>query len=194
MTMKITHLYSETAGNRPQAENVDVGQLWINTGDAIMGTKKQDGTLITFAQLSEAEKQAALNAIPKTGQVAGVTVSAVAGNTGTDAATIDDNSDTVLAGTLTANPFVVTANKTTAHKSTKLVLTKPQGITSSVTWNGVDLWLIGDEAPQFGDTEDEQELCVAIFTSPTKVAVNVVYNTEHPVEVEGGGAGAWGEI
>lgn len=194
MTMKITHLYSETAGNRPQAENVDVGQLWINTGDAIMGTKKQDGTLVTFAQLSEAEKQAALNAIPKTGQVAGVTVSAVAGNTDTDAATIDDNSDTVLAGTLTANPFVVTANKTTAHKSTKLVLTKPQGITSSVTWNGVDLWLIGDEAPQFGDTEDEQELCVAIFTSPTKVAVNVVYNTEHPVEVEGGGAGAWGEI
>lgn len=194
MTMKITHLYSETAGNRPQAENVDVGQLWINTGDAIMGTKKQDGTLVTFAQLSEAEKQAALNAIPKTGQVTGVTVSAVAGNTGTDAATIDDNSDTVLAGTLTANPFVVTANKTTAHKSTKLVLTKPQGITSSVTWNGVDLWLIGDEAPQFGDTEDEQELCVAIFTSPTKVAVNVVYNTEHPVEVEGGGAGAWGEI
>lgn len=194
MTMKITHLYSETAGNRPQAENVDVGQLWINTGDAIMGTKKQDGTLVTFAQLSEAEKQAALNAIPKTGQVAGVTVSAVAGNTGTNAATIDDNSDTVLAGTLTANPFVVTANKTTAHKSTKLVLTKPQGITSSVTWNGVDLWLIGDEAPQFGDTEDEQELCVAIFTSPTKVAVNVVYNTEHPVEVEGGGAGAWGEI
>ena len=185
MTMKITHLYSETAGNRPQAENVDVGQLWINTGDAIMGTKKQDGTLVTFAQLSETEKQAALNAIPKTGQVAGVTVSAVAGNTGTDAATIDDNSDTVLAGTLTANPFVVTANKTTAHKSTKLVLTKPQGVTSSVTWNGVDLWLIGDEAPQFGDTEDEQELCVAIFTSPTKVAVNVVYNTEHPVEIEG---------
>lgn len=194
MTMKITHLYSETAGNRPQAENVDVGQLWINTGDATMGTKKQDGTLVTFAQLSEEEKQAALNAIPKTGQVAGVTVSAVAGNTGTDAATIDDDSDTVLAGILTANPFVVTANKTTAHKTTKLVLTKPQGVTSSVTWNGVDLWLIGDKAPQFGDTEDEQELCVAIFTSPTKVAVNVVYNTEHPTEVEGGGAGTWGEI
>lgn len=194
MTMKITHLYSETAGNRPQAENVDVGQLWINTSDATMGTKKQDGTLVTFAQLSEAEKQAALNAIPKTGQVAGVTVSAIAGNTNTDAATIDDNSDTVLAGTLTANPFVVTANKTTAHKTTKLVLTKPQGVTSSVTWNGVDLWLIGDEAPQFGDTEDEQELCVAIFTSPTKVAVNVVYNTEHPTEVEGGGTGTWGEI
>lgn len=191
MALQITQLYSETAGNRPQVENVGVGQLWINAGDSVIGTKKNDGSLVTYAQFSESEKASLM---PKSGQVADVTASTIASATETDAATIDDDSNIVLAGTMTANPFVVSISKTTAHKATKLIISKPQGVTSSISWNGVDLWLIGEEAPQFGDTEDAQELCVGIFTSPTKVAVNVIYNTEHPVEVEGGGAGAWGEI
>lgn len=194
MTLQVKHLYSETAGNRPPAEQVDVGQLWINMGDATIGTKKSDGQLATYAQLTEAEREAVRNAMPKTGQVSGVTVSQVAAATETDAATIDDNSSTVLEGTLTANEFHVTINKTTAHKNTKLVLKKPAGVTGSVRWDGVDLWLIGDSAPVFGDTQEEQELAVGIFTSPTKVAVNVIYNTEHPVEIEATGGGEWGEI
>ena len=194
MTLQVKHLYSETAGNRPPAEQVDVGQLWINMGDSTIGTKKSDGQLATYAQLTEAEREAVRNAMPKTGQVSGVTVSQVAAATETDAATIDDNSSTVLEGTLTANEFHVTINKTTAHKNTKLVLKKPAGVTGSVRWDGVDLWLIGDSAPVFGDTQEEQELAVAIFTSPTKVAVNVIYNTEHPVEIEATGGGEWGEI
>lgn len=194
MTLQVKHLYSETAGNRPPAEQVDVGQLWINMGDSTIGTKKSDGQLATYAQLTEAEREAVRNAMPKTGQVSGVTVSQVAAATETDAATIDDNSSTVLEGTLTANEFHVTINKTTAHKNTKLVLKKPAGVTGSVRWDGVDLWLIGDSAPVFGDTQGEQELAVAIFTSPTKVAVNVIYNTEHPVEIEATGGGEWGEI
>lgn len=194
MTLQIKHLYSETAGNRPSADQVDVGQLWINAGDSTLGTKKNDGTVVTYAQLTEAEREAVRNAMPKTGQVAGVTISQIAGATDTDAATIDDNSDTVLEGTLTSNEFHVTVNKTTAHKNTKLVLKKPAGVTSTVTWTGVDMWLVGEKAPQFGDTQEEQELAVAIFTSPSKVAVNVIYNTEHPVEIEGGGTATWGEI
>lgn len=193
MALQIKHLYSETSGNRPTAEQVDVGQLWINAGDSTIGTKKNDGSIIAFAQLTEAERQIARNATPKTGQVSGITMSQVAGATGTDSATIDDNSETVLEGTLTANPFNVTVSKTTGHKNTKLVLKKPAGITSSVVWNGVDLWLIGDSAPEFGDTQEEQELAVAIFTSPTKTAVNILYNTEHPIEIEATG-GEWGTI
>lgn len=194
MTLQVKHLYSETAGNRPPAEQVDVGQLWINMSDATIGTKKSDGQLATYAQLTEAEREAVRNAMPKTGQVSGVTVSQVAAATETDAATIDDNSSTVLEGTLTANEFHVTINKTTAHKNTKLVLKKPAGVTGSVRWDGVDLWLISDSAPAFGDTQEEQELAVAIFTSPTKVAVNVIYNTEHPVEIEATRGREWGEI
>lgn len=194
MTLQIKHLYSETAGNRPSADQVDVGQLWINAGDSTLGTKKNDGTVVAYAQLTEAEREAVRNVMPKTGQVAGVTISQIAGATGTDAATIDDNSDTVLEGTLTSNEFHVTVNKTTAHKNTKLVLKKPAGVTSTVTWTGVDMWLVGEEAPQFGDTQEEQELAVAIFTSPSKVAVNVIYNTEHPIEIEGGGTATWGQI
>ena len=193
MALQIKHLYSETSGNRPTAEQVDVGQLWINAGDSTIGTKKNDGSVIAFAQLTEAERQIARNATPKTGQVSGITMSQVAGATGTDSATINDASETVLEGTLTANPFNVTISKTTGHKNTKLVLKKPAGITSSVVWNGVDLWLIGDSAPEFGDTQEEQELAVAIFTSPTKTAVNILYNTEHPIEIEATG-GKWGTI
>ena len=194
MTLQIKHLYSETSGNRPTAEQVDVGQLWINAGDSTIGTKKNDGSVIAYAQLTEAERQIARNATPKTGQVSGITMSQVAGATSTDSATIDDNSETVLEGTLTANPFTVTISKTTGHKNTKLVLKKPAGITSSVVWNGADLWLIGDSAPEFGDTQEEQELAVAIFTSPTKTAVNILYNTEHPVEIEATGGGEWGTV
>ena len=156
MTLQVKHLYSETAGNRPPAEQVDVGQLWINMGDSTIGTKKSDGQLATYAQLTEAEREAVRNAMPKTGQVSGVTVSQVAAATETDAATIDDDSSTVLEGTLTANEFHVTINKTTAHKNTKLVLKKPAGVTGSVRWDGVDLWLIGDSAPVFGDTQEEK--------------------------------------
>lgn len=193
MTLQIKHLYSETSGNRPTAEQVDVGQIWINAGDSTIGTKKNDGSVIAYAQLTEAERQVARNATPKTGQVSGITMSQVAGATGTDSATINDTSETVLEGTLTANPFTVTISKTTGHKNTKLVLKKPAGITSSVVWNGVDLWLIGDSAPEFGDTQEEQELAVAIFTSPTKTAVNILYNTEHPIEIEATG-GEWGTV
>ena len=58
MTLQVKHLYSETAGNRPPAEQVDVDQLWINMGDATIGTKKSNGQLATYAQLTEAEREA----------------------------------------------------------------------------------------------------------------------------------------
>lgn len=66
MTLQIKQLYSETEGNRPSKEQVDAGQLWINSGDSCIGTKKNDGTVVTYAQLTEAERETARSALTKT--------------------------------------------------------------------------------------------------------------------------------
>ena len=101
-TIQISNLYSESAGNRPATNKVAVGQLWLNLADSTIGTKRQDGTLIEFAQLSASEKQAALNGIPKSGQVSNVSVSLaeseVQGNV-----VINDSSNVVLGTTLGSN-------------------------------------------------------------------------------------------
>ena len=182
MTIQISNLYSESAGNRPATDKVAVGQLWLNLADSTIGTKRQDGTLIEFAQLSASEKQAALDGMPKSGQVSNVSVSLaeseVQGNV-----VINDSSNVVLGATLGSGTLTVTANKTSAHKTTKLTIRKAAGVTSSITWSGVDSWMLGS-APVFGDTSNEAELCVVIITSSTQVVANTLYNTEHPIEIE----------
>lgn len=190
---KLSNYYSPTAGNRPAAENVEVGELWINLADSVVGTKNTDGNLLEFAQFTADEKAKALaggDGIPKTGVVAGITMSSAADNK-TGNIVIDDDSNDVIACTLTGD-MTVTVNKTTGHKSTKLVVSKAANATGTITWEGVDEWLSTAAEPTFGASADAQELCVAIFSSPTINAVNTVYNTENPTEVSSDVT--WGSI
>ena len=192
--MKITQLYSETQGNLPNVGQVEVGQLWINAADSLIGTKKVDGTLVQYSQFSIQEKEKALNSIPKAGLISDLSLSQSAQQTSNNAVTIDDNSDLVIEATLEqGTPFTVTASLTTGHKNTKMVFTKPSGVTSSIVWQGIDLW-VGGEAPQFGDTQEAHSMAIAVFSSPNNTVANIIYNTEHPVGVSGGGSASWGDI
>ena len=188
VNIKSQQLYSITPGAKPSANLVEVGQLWINLADNLLGTKNQDGSIVSFAQLTEEEKETLLSGagayIPKQGLASEVTVSMQAGTVAGNTATINDSSNTTLSANLTAEGLTITVNKTTGHKATKLVISKAANVTGAISWNGVDSWLSTAEAPIFGESSEAQELCVAIFTSPSHTAVNVVYNTENPTELD----------
>lgn len=197
VNIKSQQLYSTIPGAKPSADLVEVGQLWINLADNLLGTKNQDGSIVSFAQLTEEEKETLLSGsgayIPKQGLASEVTVSMQAGTVAGNTATIDDSSNTTLSANLTAEGLTVTVNKTTGHKATKLVISKAASVTGTISWNGVDSWLSTAEAPVFGESSEAQELCVAIFTSPSHTAVNVIYNTENPTELDISGVN-WGDI
>ena len=192
----IQQLHSETASAKPSADVVEVGQLWINLADKTIGSKKSDGTIVTYGQLTEEERDTLLSGggayIPKQGVVEGITVSSLGSQADGDIV-INDDSSVTITKTLTEAGVTITANKTTGCKATQVVLTKPLNVTCSITWAGVDSWLSTEAEPVFGESTEAQELCVAIFTTPTHVAVNVIYNTENPSELDLSGA-SWGNI
>lgn len=197
MTVSVQQLYSTTAGKKPGTGLVQVGQFWINLADNVIGTKNAEGQIVTYGQLTEAERDSLLSGggvyIPKVGVVSGVSMSEAAETISGDSITVDDDSTVVLSKTLDSNGVIVNVTKTTGHKATKIVFSKPAGLTCTISWSGVDSWLSTAEAPVFGESTEAQELCVAVFTSPTHTAVNVVYNTENPSELDISGV-EWGNI
>lgn len=180
--IKIQNYYSEDPGKVPSKDNLDVGQLWINIKDKKIGTKDSKNVIQQWSQLDPAEKQQALNSIPKTGDVSGITMSQTAKTSTGSTISIDNISETALLHTLTAEPTTINISKTTGFKATQLVLSKPEGITTQLSWTGVDHWLSTSGEPIFGSSTDAQEISLAVFTSPTSVAVNVIYNTESPFD------------
>lgn len=196
VNIKTQQLYSVTQGAKPSADLVEVGQLWINLADKVLGTKDADGNIVAFAQLTEEEKETLLSGtgdyVPKQGVAADVSVSLQAANA-SGSVIIDDDADNTITSALTAEGLTVTANKTTGHKAVKLVITKAADVTGTITWTGIDDWLNTESTPVFGESSEAQELCVAIFASPTRVVANVVYNTENPAELDITGID-WGSI
>lgn len=180
--IKIQNYYSEDPGKVPSKDNLDVGQLWINIKDKKIGTKDSKNVIQQWSQFDPAEKQQALNSISKTGDVSGITMSQAAKTSTGSTISIDDISETALLHTLTAEPTTINISKTTGFKATQLVLSKPEGITTQLSWTGVDHWLSTSGEPIFGSSTDAQEISLAVFTSPTSAAVNVIYNTESPFD------------
>lgn len=195
--MHIKLPYSEQSGHIPSADRLKVGELWINGADNIIGTKKQNEQVVQFAQLTPEQRERVLNDyIPKHGVVDKVSV----GQTATkiegknDAVTIDinDDSDTAIEYTVTNSALTINIEKTTGHKATKLVISKPASQPVVITWNGVDHWLSTAGVPTFGESLELEEICVAIFTSSTINCVNVIYNTEEVGSSDD--AAVWGMI
>lgn len=191
--IKIQNYYSEDPGKVPSQENLDVGQLWINIKDKKIGTKDSKNVIQQWSQFDPAEKQQALNSIPKTGNIADITMSNAAKQSTGNTININDDSNVVVAHTLENGTTTITIEKTTGFKATQLVLSKPEGITAQISWVGVDHWLSTVDVPVFGKDTVAQELSVAIFSSPTSVAVNVIYNTETPIDSDITEA-KWGNI
>ena len=174
--------YSETSGHIPSVDRIHTGELWINGADNIIGTKNQDGSIIQFAQFTPQQRTKLLSAdyIPKAGFVDKLTFSQLPTTLQSPTIAINDTSDTAIEYTVATDNEVVniTINKTTGHKATKLVINKPAGLHCTINWAGVDHWLSTVEDPVFGFDDQAHELCVAVFTSKTLNAVNVIYNTE----------------
>ena len=191
--IKIQNYYSEDPGKIPSKDNLDVGQLWINIKDKKIGTKDSKNVIQQWSQFDPAEKQQALNSIPKTGNIADITMSNAAKQSTGNTININDDSNVVVAHTLENGTTTITIEKTTGFKATQLVLSKPEGITAQISWVGVDHWLSTVDVPVFGKDAAAQELSVAIFSSPTSVAVNVIYNTETPIDSDITEA-KWGNI
>lgn len=194
-----THIklpYSETSGHIPSMDRIHAGELWINGADNLIGTKKQDGTIVQFAQFTPSERQTLLSTkyIPKSGFVDQVTFGQLPSVIESPTITINDNSDTLLEYSISTDTETVNINieKTTGHKATKLVITKPAEMHCTLNWSGVDIWLSSNDQPVFGTSTEPQELCVAIFTSKTNNCVNVIYNTENDKTDEG--QAIWGSI
>ena len=189
--------YSEQSGHIPSADRIHVGEVWINGADSIIGTKKQDGSIVQFAQFTPAQREKLLTLdgeyIPKSGTVDNVSVAQIGTIAGSNNIVIDDSSSTAIEYTAVADDrIVINIAKTTGHKATKLVISKPAGVTCTITWQGVDQWLSTIDEPVFGESTEPQELCVAVFTSKTNNCVNVIYNTEDTELSEGGSV--WGGI
>lgn len=191
--IKIQNYYSEDPGKVPSQEKLDVGQLWINIKDKKIGTKDSKNVIQQWSQFDPTEKQQALNSIPKTGNIADITMSNAAKQSTGNTISINDDSNVVVAHTLENGTTTITIEKTTGFKATQLVLSKPEGITAQISWVGVDHWLSTVDVPVFGKDAAAQELSVAIFSSPTSVAVNVIYNTETPIDSDITEA-KWGNI
>lgn len=191
--IKIQNYYSEDPGKVPSKDNLDVGQLWINIKDKKIGTKDSKNVIQQWSQFDPAEKAQALNGIPKTGNIADITMSNAAKQSTGNIININDDSNVVVAHTLENGTTTITIEKTTGFKATQLVLSKPEGITAQISWVGVDHWLSTVDVPVFGKDAAAQELSVAIFSSPTSVAVNVIYNTETPIDSDITEA-KWGNI
>ncbi len=192
--MHIKLPYSQQSGHIPASDRLKVGELWINGADKILGTKNEQNEIVQFAQFSPAERDKLLNGqdyIPKAGVVEGVTVGQTATKPTGTTIEINNDSDTAIEYTVTSSNLTINVGKTTGHKATKLVISKPADQAVSINWVGVDHWLSTTDVPEFGDSIDPQELCVAIFTSSTINCVNVVYNTESP---NVGSEGVWGSI
>ena len=183
--MKYTQLYSITPGTRPEPTAVETGEIWINIPDGVIGTKDAEDNIVELATNGDY--------IPKSGAVEGITSSPLAEVAESNSITIDDDAAIAIRYTLTATGATINCLKTTSDKAVKLTLVKPAGVTCAVTWQGVDGWLSTVDAPQFGESEEAQELCVAIFSSPTYTAINTVYNTENPTEVDSSQV-QWGQL
>lgn len=192
--------YSEQSGHIPSTDRIHVGEVWINGADNIIGTKKQDGSIIQFAQFTPAQRQKLLtldgNYIPTTGTVSNVSVSQIGSISPSNTITINDSSSLAIEYTAVADDhIVINVAKTTGHKATKLVISKPASIKCEIEWQGVDQWLSTVDQPVFGESEEAEELCVAIFSSKTLNCVNVIYNTEDTESSEGGLTEVnWGDI
>lgn len=191
--MKYQNLYSETTGKRPSASVVETGEIWVNIKDSILGTKNSSGTIVPFAQLTEAERTKLQNInlskyIPTSGTISKSTMEkATAVST---SFTINDSSASVIeltsANNLTAT---ITVSKTTGYKVTTVVVKKPIGKTVALTFSGVDSWI--SDTPVFSDTSTKVEYLILQFaTNANWNCAAVIVNTQNPITA----TVAWGSI
>ena len=60
INIPVSTLYSENTGTKPQASQLDVGQLWINLADGAFGSKNSTGDVVAFGLLTEEQRTQAL--------------------------------------------------------------------------------------------------------------------------------------
>ena len=60
INIPVSVLYSENTGTKPEASQLEAGQLWINLADGAFGSKNSSGQVVSFGLLTEAQRTQAL--------------------------------------------------------------------------------------------------------------------------------------
>lgn len=56
INLPVCILYSENAGSKPEASQVEPGQLWINLTDGTFGSKNSQGAIVSYGLLTEEQR------------------------------------------------------------------------------------------------------------------------------------------
>lgn len=188
MTVKYSNYITDTAGKKPTLSNIEVGQIWINTSDLIVGTKNTEGNSVEMYALSKASKEALDNLVSgtdsgyipasgNTGDISNYSIPKLVNNT---SLSLDKESVASYKIPLTASGLVISpTTDSTSDKIIKLWITKEAGVTGAITWNNITHWMTGGEEPDFGVSSEASTLVVALMFTGPHVIGNVLLNTEN---------------
>lgn len=191
MTVKYGNLITDTASNKPPIDDLEVGQLWINTSDLIIGTKNTEGNSVEMHTLSKESKEALDKLIegtdsgyvPSSGNTGELTNYSIPKLVSDNQISLNKESIASYKVPLTADGLVITASTdSTSDKIIKLWITKEASVTGAITWNNITHWMTGGEEPDFGNSAEAETLVVALMFTGPYVVGNVLLNTENPNE------------
>lgn len=191
--MKYQNLYSETTGKQPAASAVEVGEIWINIKDFLLGTKDSSGNIIPFAQLTATERTKLRDIdlskyVPTSGTISKSTMDKA--TAASASFTINDSTASVIELSSSANlTATITASKTTGYKATTVIVKKPIGNTCTLTFSGIDSW-IGDSPTFTGTSTKIEYLILRVETNPNLNTATVLVNTQYPIST----VTSWGSI
>ena len=181
--MKYQNLYSETTGKQPAASAVDVGEIWVNIKDSLLGTKDSSGNIVPFAQLTADERTKLRDIdlskyVPTSGTISKSTMDKA--TAASASFTINDSTASVIElSSSTDLTATITASKTTGYKATTVIVKKPIGKTCTLTFSGIDSW-IGDSPTFTGTSTKIEYLILRVETNPNLNTATVLVNTQYP--------------
>lgn len=148
INIPVSILYSENTGTKPQASQLEIGQLWINLADGAFGSKNSGGDIVTYGLLTEEQRTQALAAVTW-GSIEGDitqqadlqnalnTKASLSGAAFTGQVTISGQNVVVasqIADFITSDSDI-TGNAATATTATKLATARSIAATGDATWS-----------------------------------------------------------
>ena len=148
INIPVSILYSENTGTKPQASQLEIGQLWINLADGAFGSKNSGGDIVAYGLLTEEQRTQALADVTW-GSIKGditqqtdlqnalKTKASLSGAAFTGQVTISGQNVVVasqIADFITSDSDI-TGNAATATAATKLATARSIAATGDATWS-----------------------------------------------------------
>lgn len=137
INIPVSILYSENAGTKPQASQLDIGQLWINLADGCFGSKNSSGAIVSYGLLTEAQRTQALAEVTWGSIEGDITQQTDLQNALNGKASLSGASFT---GTVTVNGNEVLTTTSVATSASKLetarTITLGSDVSATITFDG----------------------------------------------------------